>query len=191
VNLYAYAGNDPISYDDPFGLLADCKWENGRWVGACTFGERTKIFGANVSAGLNGSGCADNGPGCPTGRVLGFAAMLLTSGLAEEAGAAELGTAAGRSESLVNAAASGEGNFGMGLGTAEESDAAGKAFVGDGYTTSSDGSLMSKDKLRQYRGPSFKPKLGKTQANFESRSKPSGKWTNDGHLDITPPPGTI
>src|SRR6185437_8724345 len=38
VNLYAYAGNDPINFDDPFGLLADCKWENGHWVGTCTSG---------------------------------------------------------------------------------------------------------------------------------------------------------
>jgi hypothetical protein len=32
--------------------------------------------------------------------------------------------------------------------------------------------------------PNFKLEWGHDQANFESRYKPSGKWQNNGHLDI-------
>ncbi|MCP4609739.1 MAG: hypothetical protein GY845_13610, partial [Planctomycetes bacterium] len=84
-------------------------------------------------------------------------------------------------------ASKGKGNFGIGSGTREQADAMGKAWVGEGYTVASDGkTLVSADKLKQYRPPSNKPKLGKTQANFEQRfpGQKSKQWQSNAHLDI-------
>ena len=81
-------------------------------------------------------------------------------------------------------AARGKGNFGVGQGTRDEADELGKAWVGPGYRTSSNGkTLISADGLRQYRPPSLK-RSGIVQANFESRPVPSGKWQSNAHLDI-------
>ncbi len=63
----------------------------------------------------------------------------------------------------------------------------GKAWVRPGYTVASDGkTLVSADKLRQYRPPSYKPNLGKTQANFERRfdGQKTKRWQSNAHLDI-------
>lgn len=77
------------------------------------------------------------------------------------------------------------GNFGVGKGTTQESSIAGEAWVGKGYTIASDGkTLMSADKLRAYRPPSYKPKLGRKQSNFEWRVEPKGPFHGNGHLDI-------
>jgi filamentous hemagglutinin len=55
-------------------------------------------------------------------------------------------------------AAKGKGNFGLGSGTRAEADKLDKAWVGDGAEVASDGkTLVSKDGLRQYRPPSYKP----------------------------------
>ena len=63
---------------------------------------------------------------------------------------------------------------------------AGKKWVGNGYRISSDKKAwISADGKRQFRPPSYKPRLGKTQANFESRTINRGMWENNGHLDIT------
>jgi hypothetical protein len=60
-----------------------------------------------------------------------------------------------------------------------------KCWVGEGAKWSYDGrALTSKDGLRQYRPPDLKDKLGKVQANLESRLKPEGRWLSNGHLDI-------
>ena len=62
----------------------------------------------------------------------------------------------------------------------------GRAWVGRNYRMASDGkTLLSEDGLRQYRPPSYKPTLEKTQANFEQRWERSGQWQSNGHLDIT------
>nr|VFJ65296.1 MAG: filamentous hemagglutinin family N-terminal domain-containing protein [Candidatus Kentron sp. DK] len=84
-------------------------------------------------------------------------------------------------------AAKGKGNFGIGTATREQADAMGKAWVGDGYKVASDGkTLVSKDGLKQYRPPTNKPKIGKTQANFEQRfqGQKSKSWQSNAHLDI-------
>ena len=61
----------------------------------------------------------------------------------------------------------------------------GKAWVGPEYKVASDGkTLISKDGLRQYRPPSYKPKLRKVQANFEIRQTPNGEWKGNAHLDV-------
>lgn len=79
----------------------------------------------------------------------------------------------------------GKGNFGIGAGSGELADEAGRAWVGEGSIVASDGkTLVSADGLRQYRPPTFKPNLGRAQANFEERLEPSGRWQSNGHLDI-------
>jgi RHS repeat-associated protein len=86
---------------------------------------------------------------------------------------------------ILRDAVKGKGNFGLGSGTTEQAAAAGKAWVGKGATLASDGkTLVSENGLRQFRPPSFKPNLGKTQANFEERNVPKGQWQSNGHLDI-------
>lgn len=88
----------------------------------------------------------------------------------------------------LRTAAKGKGNFGIGSGTREQADAMGKAWVGDGYNVASDGkTLISADGLRQYRPPSYKPRLDKTQANFEQRfaGQKSNRWQSNAHLDVT------
>jgi filamentous hemagglutinin len=90
-----------------------------------------------------------------------------------------------RQSELLREAATGSRNFGLGSATRAEADAAGRAWVGDGARIASDGSaLVSLDGLRQYRLPSLKPRIGKTQANFERREVPKGPWQSNGHLDI-------
>ncbi len=78
-----------------------------------------------------------------------------------------------------------KGNFGLGKGTTSETLELGKAWVGKGYTIASDGkTLVSSNGLRQFRPPSFKPKLGIQQANFQWRNVNRGGWQGNGHLDI-------
>lgn len=87
---------------------------------------------------------------------------------------------------VLRDAAKYKGNFGLGQGTASEAMELGKAWVGKGYTVASDGkTLVSSNGLRQFRPPSYKPRLGIRQANFEWRNNPSGAWQGNGHLDIT------
>jgi aryl-alcohol dehydrogenase-like predicted oxidoreductase len=61
-------------------------------------------------------------------------------------------------------------------------------FVGSGFTRSKrdPGILISQDGLRQYRPPSYKPNLGRRQANFERRFEPGGRFNANGHLDVVP-----
>jgi len=88
---------------------------------------------------------------------------------------------------ILRGAASGRGNFGLGSATTGDAARLGEAWVGKGYTVGSDGkTLISADGLRQYRPPTYKPNLRRTQANFESRPVPHGAWGSNGHLDIYP-----
>lgn len=98
----------------------------------------------------------------------------------------ELATEADATTSdILRNAARGKGNFGLGRGTAAEADVAGRAWVGEDATVASDGSTLgSKDGLRQYRPPSYKPNLGRYQANFESRPQGTREWQSNGHFDV-------
>jgi hypothetical protein len=87
---------------------------------------------------------------------------------------------------ILRAAARGKGNFGIGSASADDANALGRIWVGEDFTTASDGRiLISKDGLRQYRPPSYKPSVGGYQADFERRfpGQLSSGWS-DGHLDI-------
>lgn len=86
---------------------------------------------------------------------------------------------------IVRDASAGKGNFGLGVGTSDEAYAAGRAWVGEDYSVSSNGKAwVSSDKLRQWRPPAYKPEMDRTQANFEQRWKTSGQWQSNGHLDV-------
>jgi hypothetical protein len=86
---------------------------------------------------------------------------------------------------VLRDAAKGKGNFGLGGATQAQARTAGEAWVGQGYSVASDGkTLISADGLRQFRPPSYKPNLGRWQANFEERLVPQGQWQSNGHLDI-------
>lgn len=77
-----------------------------------------------------------------------------------------------------------KGNFGLGSASSADACTAGRAWVGDGFSVASDGkTLMSSNRLRQFRPPSHKPNLDGWQANFEERFRP-GLWQSNGHLDI-------
>jgi filamentous hemagglutinin len=88
---------------------------------------------------------------------------------------------------IVRDSAKSKGNFGLGEGTASQATRAGESWVGDGYRVASDGkTLVSRDGLRTFRPPSWKPDLGKYQANFEYwLEQRVGKPFGNGHLDIT------
>jgi hypothetical protein len=102
--------------------------------------------------------------------------------------AAKEGLSWAEQSGILRTAARGKGNFGLGSASADDANALGRAWVGDGYRVASDGkTLVSESGLRVYRPPSFKPKLGKNQANFEYRveGQRTGRTLGNGHLDIT------
>ena len=77
-------------------------------------------------------------------------------------------------------------NYSMGRAARHEAQLMGEAWVGPGFRRSSENPfiLISKDGLRQYRPPSFKPSLGVEQANFQARPDARMSWTSNGHLVI-------
>jgi RHS repeat-associated protein len=86
-------------------------------------------------------------------------------------------------------AVSGKGNFSIGTGTAAESNALGKIWVGDGAKPMSgvSGGLVSADGRMTYRPPAAKSSSFATtgvQANFQQFS--NGQMISNGHLNITP-----
>jgi RHS repeat-associated protein len=86
---------------------------------------------------------------------------------------------------MLQGAARGKGNFGIGSATLRETEVLGQAWVGEGATLSSDGTAwVSKDGLRQYRPPSYKPRMTKVQANLESRAMRGGGWQSNAHVDV-------
>jgi filamentous hemagglutinin len=86
---------------------------------------------------------------------------------------------------MLREAAQGKGNFRLGTTTRREAEALGRAWVGEGYTVASDGqTLVSLDRLRQYRPPSYKPRLGQYQANLEQRQPGHTQWYLNAHIDI-------
>lgn len=88
-----------------------------------------------------------------------------------------------RAYRIVQAARAAEGMAGGIRATRATTWLAGRMWTGAGARTTPVGRI-SADGLRQYRGPAFKSKLGRVQANFESRPGPSGKWTNNFHVDL-------
>ena len=118
--------------------------------------------------------------GLSEGAVKGFAGLLFSQG----SGDAETALLSG----MLREAAAGKGNFGIGTATVDQAEAMGRTWVGEGYRVASDGqTLISADELRQFRPPSFKPNLGKVQANLERRLDGLSQWQGNAHVDITGP----
>jgi RHS repeat-associated protein len=91
----------------------------------------------------------------------------------------------GELSGILRDAAAGKGNFGLGEATAQQASDLGKAWVGPNAKVASDGkTLVSADGRRVYRPPTFKPSLGKVQANFEQKAVRGGPPVSNGHLDI-------
>jgi filamentous hemagglutinin len=89
---------------------------------------------------------------------------------------------------ILQDAARGKGDYGLGSATSREADVLGRDWVGEGYKVASDGkTLVSRDGLRQYRPPTYKQNLGRFQANFERRfeGQITREWQGNGHLDVT------
>jgi hypothetical protein len=75
-------------------------------------------------------------------------------------------------------------NYGMGSFDNEQTLVMGTAWVGPNYRITSKGLWESSDGLRQFRPPTYKPQLGKFQANFEQRLPNQSKWGSNGHVDV-------
>ena len=100
----------------------------------------------------------------------------------------ELSGSLREASNAASAALAGKGkiNYGIGSFNSEQTMVMGEAWVGPGYRTTSSGYYESADGLRQFRPPSFKPQLGKMQANFEQRLPGQTKWGANGHVDVIP-----
>lgn len=78
INLYAYAGNDPVTYSDPFGLL-ECSRDN---PDECSFGDVLRNVAAGMAAVTSPEGGRDSGPGFRTGQFLGLLGFAVPVGVA-------------------------------------------------------------------------------------------------------------
>jgi hypothetical protein len=89
---------------------------------------------------------------------------------------------------IVRDAGKSKGNFGLGEGTLSQANRAGESWVGEGAHWSSGGkALISRDGLRQWRPPTYKPNWDNYQSNFQWRWEPSGEWQGNGHLTVDMP----
>lgn len=198
LNLYAYVGNDPINDRDPTGTQSESKEDSIIVVGQRAWQQFVAILNTPLvprthidlpdwavktaeALGISeqcfeSTSIAD----CSTGEKLTMLSYVLPGGLVVKGGM--LMTKGGI---ILGRAALGRGMFGLGSASPRVATILGRIWVGRGARLMSNGKgWISADRMRQFRLPSFKPKLGKTQANFESRAGTSGKWTENGHLDI-------
>ncbi|MBV8176239.1 MAG: hypothetical protein JO151_16980, partial [Verrucomicrobia bacterium] len=201
LNLYAYVGNDPGNRIDPTGEAPADMWlsvailgtalagpEIANAPGPCdptyaSHGPVPVVIG--VGTGVAGEWFAGKVVAPFLGKFLG---RFIGSGAAGTT--AKTGLSLGEEIGILRSAASGKGNFALGSANASDAMRLGRAWVGDGATVASDGTaLVSKDGLRIFRPPSFKPKLGKFQANFEQKNLLGSQPFSNGHLDILFGPG--
>lgn len=184
---------------DPLGLCGNAWWEV--WCGAGQVASDIYHGFSGVLGGKSGPQACSVVPGdlldrgiCASGGLFGVGLELLggDEGSATEVGGdycslAPDGMSLAEEIGILHEAATGHGDFGLGSATVAQADYLGKEWVGENPTSKDGGNiLISEDGLHQYRAPSYKPGLGVTQANFESRATPSGEWLSNGHLNINP-----
>ena len=87
-----------------------------------------------------------------------------------------------RAYRIVRVARAAQGFSGGIKATRATSWLAGRMWTGLGSRTTSIGGRISRDGLRQWRPPTFKPKLQAYQSNFESRFASKGQWLNNYHV---------
>ncbi len=197
---YAYGINSPVNASDPSGLgvlealqatiggAQDLQTSAIGVVGDALLAD-AYVLGVGNWVGLEHDWLTSGDPLKVTVAVLNVFAAVFTAGAGlEMAPAEEEGLSFAEQSGILREAAAGKGDFGLGSASTRDANVLGRAWVGDGYTVASDGkTLLSSSGLRQFRPPSWKPGLGKYQANFESRfeGQISNEWQANGHLDIT------
>ena len=153
---------------------------------------------ANLGAEVIASEAMPAGTGAGVAATVGVGKVVAGDVGSAEGAAGKLATNSGGLTTgdrigILRDAATGKGNFALGEASIVDANVLGQDWVGPGYRVSqTDGStLISADGLRQYRPPSPKPHSSYAptgvQANFQSRSVPSGAWQNNGHLNVTSP----
>lgn len=204
-NRYAYARNRPLTNVDPDGRDDRPRWScpgldsppagDDQWyspeslIGYLEGVAEGLVPGLDIKADTEKQERDQR-----TGRILVLAVDVagLANGLTRQTAHS---IAPPRSDwtqlsGMLRDAAQGKGNFSLGSATAEQAHAMGLAWVGRGYRTAKDGRvLISADGMRQYRMPTFKPREGKVQANFERKfeGQRSKGWQSNGHVDIIGP----
>jgi YD repeat-containing protein len=170
---FIWIRNNPFTYEDPSG------YESGAVSLACSI---NRCEGAGVGP-LTKKDWIDAGKFA----VLALATVL-TDGVADEL-AVGLDSEMSWNEAadMLQQAARGKGNFGIGSATEKDADALGQAWVGKGAHLSRNGKAWVGENGRIYRPGTYKPKLGKTQANLEQVDS-NGTVISNAHIDIKPNP---
>jgi hypothetical protein len=177
LNLYGFAGGDPINFSDPFGL---CKpWPECLVQGLADWGaQRGGILGAvalNVGAGLNAAseafGTNELGAAVGEGNVGGAAfalATMLPVGRFGKAGRALK-------------------NIDGGAATADEALSAASKWLGEGYQELAQGVFRSSDNTRQFRMVGSNLEGAVPHVNFEVIGKGGRKIIESSHVRIIDP----
>jgi len=204
LNLYAYCDNGPLTRVDPDGKDWDWGqyWSDVKsfwggemdnlnlWSAAWGLGTVSGYLEANsysssawqtVGMGvLDGFNPFNKEDMWSAGKAFGGDLLLFTPAI----GKIPAGRAGSISDKALKAGTT-KGYYNLGVATADQTYAAGRRFLGPGYKRSRSGEAwISADGKRQFRGPTYKPRQGKTQANFESRVGTKGKFTSNGHVDV-------
>lgn len=164
-------------------------------VGAVACGAEAVVTSPTVVAAAPGVACAAaaGGGAAAAGYQAGKSGDRLADAILKMESAPGKSAAKGADDGpvisgILRDASKSKGNFGVGSGTKDQAMRAGESWVGEGYRVASDGkTLVSRDGLRSFRPPSWKPRLGKWQANFEYwiDGQVARKPMGNGHLDIT------
>ena len=187
VNLYAYAGNNPISFSDPFGLCPP-EWLCHAANFAAGFGDAV-TFGLTdvVRDAIDANGAVDKESGVYTaGQVTGLAAGIAV--------ASPAAAATGRVGKALHAAATRTGNTAVQMGSATEARVAGRLWTASRgsrpiYSQHGAGSVsgrISGNGQRVYRAPQPKttgPNAGKDAANLVRRNA-AGEEVSNVHVVV-------